>query len=85
MIQYLYQSISGRKISMNDNSDFLFNDDKEASLFINSEEHESKPAQHEGTWRIMVVDDEPEVHRITRLVLSKFRFERLIVMLLQLC
>ena len=26
-------------------------------------------------WKVMIVDDEPEVHNVTRLVLSNFRFE----------
>src|SRR5687767_5445574 len=26
-------------------------------------------------WKLLVVDDEPEVHQVTRLVLSSFRFE----------
>jgi response regulator RpfG family c-di-GMP phosphodiesterase len=27
------------------------------------------------TWKVMIVDDEPEVHNVTRLVLGNFRFE----------
>ena len=27
-------------------------------------------------WKIMIVDDEPEVHTVTRLALSGFEFER---------
>ncbi len=27
-------------------------------------------------WKVMIVDDEPEVHNVTRLVLSNFRFEQ---------
>src|SRR5438045_6147767 len=26
-------------------------------------------------WKVLIVDDEPEVHNVTRLVLSNFRFE----------
>jgi response regulator RpfG family c-di-GMP phosphodiesterase len=33
---------------------------------------ETAPVQ---PWKVMIVDDEPEVHNVTRLVLSNFRFE----------
>ena len=26
-------------------------------------------------WKVLIVDDEPEVHHVTRLVLGSFRFE----------
>ncbi len=26
-------------------------------------------------WKVMIVDDEPEVHRITKITLSKFEFD----------
>ena len=47
--------------------DFLFADD-------------DQPDQHTAAvpaavWRILVADDEPDVHRITRMVLSGFRFD----------
>ncbi|WP_026376453.1 DUF3369 domain-containing protein [Aestuariibacter salexigens] len=46
-------------------SDFLFAEDDEI------EEVEEEKAK----WRILIVDDEEEVHNITRLVLSDFRFD----------
>jgi len=30
----------------------------------------------ETGWKVLIVDDEPEVHQVTRLVLSSFRFEK---------
>ncbi len=35
----------------------------------------NEPARAAPAWRVLIVDDEPEVHDITRLVLSGFRFE----------
>ena len=33
-------------------------------------------SESEGTppWKVLVVDDEPEIHQVTRLVLGNFRF-----------
>jgi two-component system sensor histidine kinase ChiS len=39
------------------------------------EEDEAAVATGSGTWKILVVDDEPEVHDVTRLALEGFRFE----------
>ncbi|MEO8161547.1 MAG: DUF3369 domain-containing protein, partial [Arenimonas sp.] len=33
------------------------------------------PAQKLSGWKVLLVDDEPEVHEVTRLVLGQFRFE----------
>ena len=32
-------------------------------------------AQHQGSWKLMIVDDEPEVHAVTRLALADLRFQ----------
>jgi CheY-like chemotaxis protein len=47
---------------MNDN--FLFADDDEDEATI-----------VDTKWKVLIVDDEPEVHNITRLVLSEFEFD----------
>lgn len=45
-------------------NDFLFADDDEEDAVETTE-----------IWRVLIVDDEPEVHNITRLVLNDFEFE----------
>ena len=45
--------------------DFLFSDEPEEA--INEIEH--------GTWKVLIVDDEPEVHAVTKLALSDFEFQ----------
>lgn len=44
------------------NDDLLFADDDE----------EEQPREELGSWKILVVDDEPEVHAVTKLALSDF-------------
>lgn len=39
------------------------------------EDAESAPVQELGKWKILIVDDEAEVHQVTKLALAKFRFE----------
>jgi len=48
--------------------DSLFADD---DLFS----EDSSVSTPEQTWRVLVADDEPDVHRITRMVLSGFQFD----------
>ena len=45
-------------------NDFLFADDSEDEVVEATE-----------SWKILIVDDEPEVHNITRLVLNDFTFD----------
>ena len=45
--------------------DFLFSDEPEEP--INEIEL--------GTWKVLIVDDEPEVHAVTKLALSDFEFQ----------
>ena len=45
--------------------DFLFFED----------EAENAPVQESGKWKVLIVDDEAEVHQVTKLALAKFRFE----------
>lgn len=45
--------------------DFLFSD----------EEIEEVEQDSLGTWKILIVDDEPEVHAVTKLALSDFEFQ----------
>ncbi|MGL1957188.1 MAG: EAL domain-containing protein [Colwellia sp.] len=48
--------------SENSNDDFLFIDD--------SDEDEILENDHEGTWQVLIVDDDPEIHSVTQLALS---------------
>lgn len=47
-------------------------DESEDLLFT---EDESEPPQLEGAWKILIVDDDAEVHNVTRLALKNFTFE----------
>ncbi|NDV28210.1 hybrid sensor histidine kinase/response regulator [Desulfovibrio sp. JC010] len=53
-------------------SDNLFADDE--LLFSGEEAEESRSRQAEP-WRVLIVDDEPDVHSMTRMVLGDFEFE----------
>jgi response regulator RpfG family c-di-GMP phosphodiesterase len=46
-------------------SDFLFSEEVE----------EVVEESHQGKWKVLIVDDEPEVHAVTRLALSDFEFQ----------
>jgi len=48
--------------------DMLFADDD-----VFSDDASAHP--HPNVWRILIADDEPDVHRITRMVLSGFQFD----------
>ena len=45
-------------------------------LFTDDEPHEELSIVQRG-WRILVVDDEPEIHQVTKLVLNDFHFDSL--------
>ncbi len=46
-------------------NEFLFADDAE----------DEEVSAHTGTWKVVIVDDEPEVHAVTKLALSDFTFQ----------
>lgn len=48
------------------------NQDNDDLLFI---EDDSEPPQTEESWKILIVDDDAEVHNVTRLALKNFTFE----------
>lgn len=50
-------------------------DDLQDELLFLEEDAESEEAQPADNWKILIVDDEEEIHQVTRLALSKFRFE----------
>ena len=43
-------------------------------LFSNEQPPEVA-CEEQGTWKVLIVDDEPEVHAVTRLALSDFKFQ----------
>lgn len=45
--------------------DFLFSDEPEEEIVT----------IEQGTWKLIIVDDEPEVHAVTKLALSDFKFQ----------
>jgi response regulator RpfG family c-di-GMP phosphodiesterase len=47
----------------------------EDSLFLAAESTEETAPHSTRPWKIMIVDDDPEVHSITRLVLARYTFE----------
>ncbi len=46
------------------NDELLFADDTDEDA-----------VQYQGTWKILIVDDEPEIHAVTKLALSDFEFQ----------
>jgi response regulator RpfG family c-di-GMP phosphodiesterase len=40
-----------------------------------AEDNEEEVKQLKGTWKVLIVDDEPEVHSVTKLALSDFTFQ----------
>jgi diguanylate cyclase (GGDEF)-like protein len=44
-------------------------------LFLDELENPSDLQNEQGSWKILVVDDERQVHEVTRLALKNFRFE----------
>lgn len=43
--------------------------------FIFAEDTEEEVHEHRGSWKVLIVDDEPEVHAVTKLALSDFVFQ----------
>lgn len=43
--------------------------------FLFAEESEQVESTNHGSWKILIVDDEPEVHAVTKLALSDFSFQ----------
>lgn len=44
-------------------------------ILIIDDEDLPQTAPRPAGWKVMIVDDEPEVHRITKITLSKFEFD----------
>jgi len=46
-----------------------------ANDFLFADEPEEVSPSHSGSWKVLIVDDEPEVHAVTKLALSDFSFQ----------
>ncbi|MDP6506699.1 MAG: adenylate/guanylate cyclase domain-containing protein, partial [Planctomycetota bacterium] len=59
--------------SDDEEDDLLFSDDEDDLNFAEEADGESAPEQE--TWKVLIVDDEPEIHNVTKLALGDFSFE----------
>lgn len=46
-----------------------------ANDFLFADEPDEVAPTHSGSWKVLIVDDEPEVHAVTKLALSDFSFQ----------
>lgn len=46
-----------------------------ANEFLFADDAEEEVSTHIGSWKVIIVDDEPEVHAVTKLALSDFTFQ----------
>ncbi|GAA0858267.1 DUF3369 domain-containing protein [Aliiglaciecola litoralis] len=46
-----------------------------SDTFLFAEDTDEPECEQKGTWKVLIVDDEPEVHSVTRLALSDFSFQ----------
>lgn len=53
-------------------NDFLFEED---GLQFSAITPETKPSPHNGSWKVLIVDDEKDVHDVTRISLRRLYFE----------
>ncbi len=58
--------------SDDDNELLTFSDENEPLSFLKDE---VDPIHIDQTWKILIVDDEPEIHKITQMVLKDYSFE----------
>jgi response regulator RpfG family c-di-GMP phosphodiesterase len=54
---------------------FLGLDSNNSNLFSDSNNNELSQDEAEEKWKVLIVDDEPEIHRVTKFVLSGFECE----------
>jgi diguanylate cyclase (GGDEF)-like protein len=67
--------ISGKLTEPDSEDDFIFNNEDEVILCNDLLFQAESSEQAVETWKIMIVDDEPSVHRATELALKNFTFE----------
>jgi serine phosphatase RsbU (regulator of sigma subunit) len=61
---------------MNDD-DLLFADESDELLFAEDDNEDSQPSDEDNkdTWKILIVDDEEQVHSVTRFALSDYQYK----------
>jgi diguanylate cyclase (GGDEF)-like protein len=67
--------ISGQLTELDQEDDFIFRDEEEAIPYTGTllPKKDLQPAAN--SWKILIIDDEPSVHRATELALKSFTFE----------
>ncbi|MGL1891308.1 MAG: DUF3369 domain-containing protein [Spirochaetaceae bacterium] len=60
---------------MSDNDLITFSDDDELISFKEDITEEKSLQDDKQVWNILIVDDEPEIHRMTKMVLRDYRFK----------
>jgi len=58
-----------------EDDEILFSDDEEEDLLFADEDDDVTETEKQSSWKVMLVDDELEIHNITRLSLEDFEFE----------
>lgn len=53
----------------------LDSDEEQDGLFMDEDDDDGVEKPHLNPWKVMVVDDEPEIHHVTKLALSSVTFE----------
>jgi len=62
---------------MSDSSQKIFDAEDEKLIFIEEDALETKPI--DSSWKVLIVDDEIEIHTITKLALNDFTFENKLI------
>ncbi|WP_258881510.1 DUF3369 domain-containing protein [Paenibacillus sp. sptzw28] len=52
-----------------------YNNSLEEEVFFFAEENESVPLRTADMWKVVIIDDDKEIHQVTKLVMSDFEFE----------
>ncbi|MFP4363554.1 MAG: DUF3369 domain-containing protein [Spirochaetia bacterium] len=55
--------------------EILFADEEDDQLFADEDESTEQAAEYDASWKILIVDDEREIHSVTKMVLDNFEFE----------
>lgn len=63
-------------------NDFLFAEDQ---LYYAATEKKGKPSPQKGSWKILIVDDEQDVHDVTRISLRRLLFEERNIVFFSAC
>ncbi|MBD3306156.1 diguanylate cyclase [candidate division KSB3 bacterium] len=74
---FLERDIAGALAAANLNDELLFHEppDHNHEQELSPDDESEHPSKDAGTWKILVVDDEEDVHLVTHLVLENERFE----------